>query len=93
MKKAIFITGGASGIGRATAVKFGREGWFVGLGDIDMDGMRATEEMLPGGYSYAQKFDVRARQRYAAWTPPPVQPTLPHVQTSLECRAGKQGAP
>lgn len=64
MKKAIFITGGASGIGRATAVKFGREGWFVGLGDVDMDGMRATEEMLPGGYSYAHKFDVRDRKEW-----------------------------
>lgn len=64
VRKAIFITGGASGIGRAVAVKFGVEGWFVGLGDVDEPGMRETLTMLPGGYSYAHKFDVRDR---AAW--------------------------
>lgn len=34
-KKAIFITGAASGIGRATAILFGRQGWYVGLYDIN----------------------------------------------------------
>lgn len=63
-RKAIFITGGASGIGRAIAIRFGREGWFVGLGDIDEAGMAATEALLPGGYSFAHRFDVRDR---AAW--------------------------
>ncbi len=63
-RKAIFITGGGSGIGRAIAQRFGREGWFVGLGDIDEDGMAATEALLPGGYSFAHRFDVRDR---AAW--------------------------
>jgi len=64
MRKAIFITGGGSGIGRAIAQRFGREGWFVGLGDIDEAGMAATEALLPGGYSFAHRFDVRDR---AAW--------------------------
>ncbi|WP_240782115.1 SDR family oxidoreductase [Qipengyuania sediminis] len=64
VRKAIFITGGASGIGRAIAVRFGREGWFVGLGDIDEPGMAATEALLPGGYSFACRLDVRDR---AAW--------------------------
>ena len=64
VRKAIFITGGGSGIGRAVAQRFGREGWFVGLGDIDAAGMRETEALLPGGYSYAHTFDVRDR---AAW--------------------------
>ena len=63
-RKAVFITGGGSGLGRAMAVKFGNEGWFVGLGDRDEDGMRETERLLPGGYSYAHTFDVRDR---AAW--------------------------
>ncbi|MXP27515.1 SDR family oxidoreductase [Porphyrobacter algicida] len=63
-RKAIFITGGASGIGRAIAVHFGNKGWFVGLGDVDEAGMHATEDMLPGGFSYAHVFDVRDR---AAW--------------------------
>lgn len=63
-RKAIFVTGGASGIGRAIAVRFGQEGWFVGLGDVDQAGMAETESLLPGGYSYAHKFDVRDR---GAW--------------------------
>jgi NAD(P)-dependent dehydrogenase (short-subunit alcohol dehydrogenase family) len=31
----VFITGAASGIGRATAILFARRGWCVGLADID----------------------------------------------------------
>ena len=63
-RKAIFVTGGASGIGRAIAVRFGQAGWFVGLGDVDQAGMTATEAQLPGGYSYTHVFDVRDRK---AW--------------------------
>lgn len=63
-KKAIFITGGGSGIGRAIAQYFGERGWFVGLGDIDTQGMSGTEALLPGGFSYSHKFDVRDRD---AW--------------------------
>ncbi|WP_114520545.1 SDR family oxidoreductase [Altererythrobacter sp. ZODW24] len=63
-RKAIFITGGGSGIGRAIALYFGERGWFVGLGDIDTAGMKETESMLPGGYHYSHKFDVRDRD---AW--------------------------
>lgn len=35
MKKSIFITGAASGIGRATALAFAQRGWFVGLFDVN----------------------------------------------------------
>lgn len=35
MRKSIFITGAASGIGRATALYFAQKGWFVGLFDVD----------------------------------------------------------
>ena len=31
----IFITGGAAGIGLATAERFAREGWTVGVYDVD----------------------------------------------------------
>jgi NAD(P)-dependent dehydrogenase (short-subunit alcohol dehydrogenase family) len=63
-RKCIFITGGASGIGRGVAVKFGSQGWFVGLADIDEAGMRETAAMLPAGASSAHKLDVRDRE---AW--------------------------
>lgn len=63
-RKAIFITGGGSGIGQAIAHLFGGRGWFVGLGDIDELGMLVTQEGLPKGYSYAHKLDVRDR---AGW--------------------------
>ena len=63
-RKAIFITGGGSGIGRAIARHFGDRGWFVGLGDIDAEGMEDTEALLPGGFSYRHVLDVRDR---TAW--------------------------
>ncbi|RXZ64048.1 SDR family oxidoreductase [Pelagerythrobacter rhizovicinus] len=63
-RKAIFITGGGSGIGRAIAQLFGQRGWFVGVGDIDNAGMRETLAEIGDGFTYAHKFDVRDR---AAW--------------------------
>lgn len=63
-RKAIFVTGGGSGIGRAIAKHFGDRGWFVGLGDIDAEGMRKTVELIGHGYTYSHTFDVRDR---AAW--------------------------
>ncbi|MBN8485204.1 MAG: SDR family oxidoreductase [Sphingomonadales bacterium] len=64
--KTIFITGGASGIGRAVAVKFGSQGWFVGLADTDETGMRETAAMLPAGKSSVHKLDVRDREAWDA---------------------------
>ena len=63
-RKAIFITGGGSGIGQAIAEYFAGRGWFVGLGDIEAAGMNITQERIGTGTSYAHKFDVRDR---AAW--------------------------
>jgi len=63
-RKSIFITGGASGIGRATAIRFGSQGWFVGIADINESGMKETAALLPAGQSSIHKLDVRDR---AAW--------------------------
>lgn len=44
--KTIFITGAASGIGRETALRFAREGWRVGLCDIDATALAALAAMI-----------------------------------------------
>lgn len=44
--KTIFVTGAASGIGKATALLFGRRGWFVGCYDVDVDGARRVAEEI-----------------------------------------------
>ena len=64
MTKAIFITGGGSGIGRAVAERFAREGWRVGLADVNAAGLRETAALLPTGMSDTYVMDVRDR---AAW--------------------------
>jgi len=63
-RKTVFVTGAGSGIGRAIAHKFSREGWFVGLGDRSREGMEETVAAMTGGYSYSHVFDVSDR---AAW--------------------------
>ena len=62
--RSIFITGGGSGIGREVAIFFGERGWFVGIADINEQGMEDTLGLIPGGFKYAHKLDVRDR---AAW--------------------------
>ncbi len=64
MRKAIFITGGGSGIGRATAQFFAGKGWFVGLADVNAAGLAETAALLPEGASSQHVMDVRDR---AAW--------------------------
>lgn len=60
-RKTIFITGGASGIGRAVASHFAAKGWFVGLADINMAGLAETASLLPAGQSSQHRLDVRSR--------------------------------
>ncbi len=63
-RRAIFITGGGSGIGREVALFFAERGWFVGIGDINEQGMQDTLGLIQGGFKYSHKLDVRDR---AAW--------------------------
>jgi len=63
-RRAIFISGGGSGIGRAIALRFAREGWFVGLGDVSEAGMAETAAMLPEGQSSCHTLDVRDPEQW-----------------------------
>lgn len=63
MTQAIFITGGASGIGRAVAQLFAARGWRVGLGDVNAAGLVKTAALLPAGAA-TFVFDVTDR---AGW--------------------------
>ncbi|MBU2587894.1 MAG: SDR family oxidoreductase [Alphaproteobacteria bacterium] len=63
-QRSIFITGGASGIGRATALHFAAKGWFVGVADINEAGMAETLCLIDGEAKFAHRLDVRDR---AAW--------------------------
>lgn len=64
MPRTIFITGGGSGIGRATAILFAARGWRVGLADVDAAGMAATRALIPRDDVSLHLLDVRDR---AAW--------------------------
>ena len=57
-RKSIFITGAASGIGLATAKRFAREGWFVGLADIDATGLKLAQGEIGAGNCSTHKLDV-----------------------------------
>lgn len=65
MGRTIFITGGASGIGRAVARHFAARGWRVGLGDVDEAGMTETLALLPADAGSACPLDVRDPAQWA----------------------------
>jgi len=62
-RRAIFISGGGSGIGQAIAQRFAAAGWAIGLGDVSDKGMEETAVLLPEG-AFCHRFDVRDRD---AW--------------------------
>lgn len=61
MARSVLITGAAAGIGRATALRFAREGWLVGAYDIDLDGLASlAAEVEPlAGELVTGTLDVR----------------------------------
>lgn len=65
MSKSIFITGAASGIGRATALLFAERGWFVGLFDMNLAGLEEVR-LLCGGRSFARRLDVTDPEEFSA---------------------------
>jgi len=65
-RRAIFVTGAASGIGLSTAKRFARGGWFVGLADIDAKGLAAALEAIGPGAGTVHRLDVRHRSAWKA---------------------------
>ena len=64
--RAIFITGGGSGIGRATAKLFAARGWRVGLADVNEAGLAETRTIAGGGMAQTYVMDVRDRDAWRA---------------------------
>jgi len=65
-QKSIFVTGAASGMGRATARLFARNGWFVGICDVNEQGLEALASEIGAENCHAGKLDVTDRAAYQA---------------------------
>lgn len=63
-RKTIFITGAASGIGLASAKRFAAAGWYVGLSDIDVVGLKAALAAVGPDNGSAHRLDVRDRHNW-----------------------------
>ena len=65
VRQTIFITGAASGIGRATALQFHKRGWLVGAVDVDKAGLSKLSTAL-GGNCFTSLLDVRDKPAFDA---------------------------
>ena len=64
VRKAIFITGAASGMGRETARLFAREGWFIGAYDVEVVGLASLKAELGAANGVFERLDVTDREAY-----------------------------
>jgi NAD(P)-dependent dehydrogenase (short-subunit alcohol dehydrogenase family) len=66
--KVAFVTGATSGIGRATALAFAREGASVVVADVAADGNRETARLIEqaGGQALAMARDVTSGEEIKA---------------------------
>ena len=65
-RKSIFITGAASGIGRATALLFAEKGWFVGAYDVNQQGLDTLAQELGHDNCIAGRLDVTDKANFEA---------------------------
>ncbi|GLY46931.1 short chain dehydrogenase [Lentzea sp. NBRC 102530] len=63
-RELVVITGGGSGIGRATAVAFARTGARVVVSDVDFRAAEETADLVDG---HAYEVDVRSEEAVRAW--------------------------
>lgn len=66
MKKSIFVTGAAMGIGKAVAVLYATRGWHVGISDINESGLDALRKEFGDRIAYSAIMDVTDSDRVAA---------------------------
>jgi NAD(P)-dependent dehydrogenase (short-subunit alcohol dehydrogenase family) len=66
--KRIFITGAGSGLGKALALRYAREGWRVAATDLKLDSVEQTleEVQAAGGSGFAMVCDVTSEESFAA---------------------------
>lgn len=65
-RKSIFITGAASGMGKATADLFAEKGWFVGATDVNEAGLRALESEIGADNCFISTLDVTNGDAFAS---------------------------
>ena len=65
-RKSIFITGAASGMGRETALRFAREGWFIGAYDVNQAGLDALEAEIGADNGRFAILDVTSAPAFEA---------------------------
>jgi NAD(P)-dependent dehydrogenase (short-subunit alcohol dehydrogenase family) len=63
-RKSIFITGAASGMGRATAVLFAKYGWFIRAFDINEDGLKTLRDEIGHENCFIRRLDVTDKKDY-----------------------------
>ena len=66
-KKRAFITGAGSGLGQAFAYELAKEGWTIGVADVNEAPLLVTKTSIEklGGKAFPYVFDVRYRAAYA----------------------------
>lgn len=73
--KGVLVTGGATGIGRAAAIAFAREGAFVTIGDINPEAEATVGEIAAkGGEARFVRTDVASKREVDALVAEAVQP-------------------
>ena len=63
-RKSIFVTGAASGMGRATARLFADKGWFVGIYDVNERGLETLASEMGAHNCHVSRLDVTDRAAY-----------------------------